>query len=128
MPLIRIKTFSAALFAVGLLTACAQMNSNEARRNTNIIKAEQDSRTPDEHVALAVHFEEAAKEMRLKANEQKKLLKHYEEKHYLYDRQPHDLEAHTQALIRKYEQAAKACEEAAVSHRKMASESAELKK
>lgn len=122
------KPFFAVLFAVSLLTACAQMSSHEAGRNANIVKAEQDARTAGEHAALAKHFEEAAKEMQLKANEQKKLLKRYEEKHYLYDRQPHELEAHTQALILKYEQAAKACEEAAVSHRKMASEAAELKK
>lgn len=66
--------------------------------------------------------------MQSKANEQKKLLKRYEEKHYLYDRQPHDLEAHTRALILKYEQAAKACAEEAIYHRKMASEATELKK
>jgi hypothetical protein len=127
MP-VKIKTFLSALFAIGWLTACAQMSSHEAGRNTNIIKAEQDARTPDEHVALARHFEEAAKEMQLKANEQKKLLKRYEEKHYLYDRQPHELEAHTQALILKYEKTAKACAEAAAAHRKMASKAAELKK
>lgn len=129
MPLISIKTFSAALFSAGcLLTGCAQISSHEARHNTNILKAEQDTRTPGEHAALAKHFEEAAKEMHSKANEQKKLLTRYEEKHYLYDRAPHDLEAHTRALILKYEQAANACSEAAVSHRKMASEPAELKK
>lgn len=125
MSLIKIKTFSAALFVAScLLAGCA----HEARRSPDVLKAEQDTRTSGEHAALAKHFEEAAKEMQSKANEQKKLLKRYEEKHYLYDRQPHDLEAHTRALILKYEQAAKACAEEAIYHRKMVSEAAELKK
>lgn len=128
MPLIRIKTFSAALFAAGcLLTGCAQISAPEARGKTGIPKAEQDTRTPSEHAILAKHFEEVAKEMQAKADIQKSLLKRYEEKHYLYDRAPHDLEAHTSALIRKYEQAAKTCTEEAIYHRKMASESAQLK-
>ena len=42
--------------------------------------------------------------MHNKAEEQKKLLEHYEEKSYLYGRQAQDLESHTSALVRKYEE------------------------
>lgn len=116
-----------SLFISGMLTACTGMDSRQADRSETIIQAERDARTPTEHTELAKHFEESAKELQLKANEQKKLLLRYKSKHYLYDRVPHDLEAHTQALILKYEQAAKTCMAAAAAHRKMASEARELK-
>ena len=116
-----------SLFISGMLTACISMNSREADRSETIIQAERDARTPAEHMELAKHFEESAKELQSKANEQKKLLLRYKSKHYLYDRVPHDVEAHTQALILKYEQAARTCMAAAASHRKMASEATELK-
>lgn len=115
------------LFFTGLLTACANIDSRETDRSETVIQAEQDARTPAEHIALAKHFEESAKELQLKANEQKKLLLRYKSKHYLYGWEPHDVEAHTQALILKYEQAAKTCLAVAASHRKMASEAKELK-
>jgi hypothetical protein len=118
--------FLLSLFFTGLLTACANMGSHEADRTEPIIQAERDVRTPAEHAALAKHFEESAKELQSKANEQKKLLLHYKSKHYLYGWEPHDVEAHTQALILQYEQAAKTCMAVAVSHRKMASEAREL--
>ena len=60
------------LFVTGLLTSCANMNSLETGHSGSIIQAERDIRTPAEHIALAKHFEESAKELQLKANEQKK--------------------------------------------------------
>lgn len=119
--------FLLSLFFTGLLTACANTDIREGDRSETFIQAERDTRTPAEHMALAKHFEESAKELQLKANEQKKLLLHYKSKHYLYGWEPHDVEAQTQALILKYEQAAKTCMAAAISHRKMASEASELK-
>jgi hypothetical protein len=115
------------LFVASLLTACANMNSSETGRSETIIQAEPDARTPAEHIRLAKHFEESAKELQLKANEQKKLLLRYKSKHYLYGWEPHDVEAHTEALILKYEQAAQTCMAVAASHRKMASEATEHK-
>jgi hypothetical protein len=119
--------FLLSLFFTGLLTACANMYSKEADRTDPILQAERDARPPAEHAALAKHFEESAKELQLKANEQKRLLARYKSKHYLYGWEPHDIEAQTQALILKYEQAAKICMAAAASHRKMASEASDLK-
>lgn len=119
--------FLLSLFFTGLLTACANMDSHEVDRAEPIIQAERDARPPAEHAALAKHFEESAKELQLKANQQKRLLARYKSKHYLYGWEPHDAEAQTQALILKYEQAAKTCMAAAESHRKMAAEAGELK-
>lgn len=50
--------------------------------------------------------ENAAGEMQTKAEEQKRLLEHYEEKSYLYGRQAQDLKSHTAALVRKYNEVA----------------------
>jgi hypothetical protein len=98
------------------------MSSLESSSRKAILIAEKDSRTPDDHAALAKLFEGAATELKLKAEEQKRLLKRYQEKHYLYGWLPHDIEAHTQALIWQYEHAAKLCADAAIAHREMASE------
>ena len=119
--------FLLSLFFTGLLTACANTDIREGARSETLIQAERDTRTSEEHVALAKHFEESAKELQLKANQQKRLLARYKSKHYLYGWEPHDAEAQTQALILKYEQAAKTCMAAAESHRKMAAEGGELK-
>ncbi len=44
-----------------------------------------------DHDALTKYFEDAANEMQAKAEEQKKLLGHYEDKSSLYDREVRDL-------------------------------------
>ncbi len=54
-----------------------------------------------DHGALRKYFEDAANEMQAKAEEQKKLLQHYEEKSYLYGREAQDLISHTSALGRR---------------------------
>ena len=55
-----------------------------------------------DHGALTKYFEDAANEMQAKAEEQKKLLQHYEEKSYLYGREARDLISHTSALGRRF--------------------------
>ena len=62
--------------------------------------------------------------MQVKAEEEKKLLEHYEEKSYLYGRRAQDLKAHTAALVRKYTKSAEENMKQAVLHRKMAREQA----
>ena len=59
------------------------------------------ARTRNDHSALRKYFD-AASERQAKAEEQKKLLQHYEEKSYLYRREAQDLISHTGALVRKY--------------------------
>lgn len=116
---------SATFFAVlslAVLAACAQMIPHEAVQNANIRKAVQNARTRSDHDELTRYFEGAAKQMRTKAEEQKKLLDHYEEKSYLYGRQAQDLKSHTWALARKYEETAEAYIKEAAAHRQMAAE------
>jgi hypothetical protein len=114
-------TFVAVLSALGLLASCAQMSPLEAQ-NDQIHKAEKNARTYVDHDNLAKQYQNTAKEMLVKAEEQKKLLQHYEEKSYLYGRQAQDKQSHALALVHKYEQTAEEDIKQAAFHRKMASE------
>jgi hypothetical protein len=68
---------------------------------------------------LAQNFEDAAREMRAKAGEQKALLQQYENGN-LYGWQSHSLKSNALALIRKYEQEAQSKMKDAIFHRQMA--------
>ena len=118
------RTFLAAM-SLGLLAACAQMTPLEAVQNTNVRKAAQNARTRSDHDTLTKYFEDKAKEMHSKGEAQKKLLEHYEQKSYLYGRQAQDLESHTSALVRKYEEIERASIKEAAAHRQMAKEAAD---
>jgi hypothetical protein len=59
--------------------------------------------------------------MKAKVKEQKELLEQYQNKSYLYGRQAQDLQSHTEALVRDYEQTASADMREAALHRQMAS-------
>ena len=115
------RTLLAAM-SLGLLAACAQMTPLEAVQNTNVRKASQNARTRSDHDALAKYFEDTAKQMYSKADEQKKLLEHYEQKSYLYGRQAQDLKSHTSALVRKYEETKEASIKEATLHHQITQE------
>lgn len=92
---------------------------------SNILAAAQSATTPGEHEAVAKYYEDTAKAMRAKMQEQQQLLEHYQDKSYLYGRQAQDLQAHTDALARKYEQAIKSNVKEAYLHRQMATQAEE---
>jgi hypothetical protein len=106
------------LFLVGLLGACAPMSKNVVKEEANHA-AIQNATTLSDHYALAKRLEDAAKEMRAKAEEQKALLQQYENGN-LYGWQSHSLRSNGLALIRKYEQAAQSKMREAASHRQLA--------
>ena len=106
------------LFLVGLLGACAPMSKNVVKEEANHA-AIQNATTLSDHYALAKRFEDAAREMRAKAEEQRALLQQYENGN-LYGWQSHSLKANALALIRKYEQTARSNMKQATSHRQMA--------
>ncbi len=122
-PIVKTKsgTFVAILSALGLLASCAQMSPLEAQ-NDNINRAGKSAKTYADHEKLAKQYQNTAKEMLRKAEEQKKLLQHYEEKSYLYGRQAQDKQSHTSALLHKYERTAEEDIKLAAFHRQMASE------
>ena len=103
------------LLALGLLTACAEMNPHPM----DMSQAVQSATTKADHEALAKHYEEAAAEMQLKVDEHKKLLSQYEAKSYLYGRQAQSFRDHCEVLINAYEKAAEANRAMAEMHRQM---------
>jgi hypothetical protein len=72
------------------------------------------------HEIVARYYEDEARKAQAKTRELKLLLEHYEEKSYLYGKKAQDLQAHTTALVRKYEKAAKADAQEAATHRQIA--------
>lgn len=106
---------------LSLLSSCAQLGSFEVQ-NADTRKAVQNARTPVDHDNLAKYFENTAKEMQVKVEEQRKLLQHYEDKSYLYGTNGQTFRAHTSAMIRSYERAARENLNEAAFHLKMAAE------
>lgn len=111
----KIKLLITLLLIFGLVAACAEMNPYPMDMDLAV----QNATTKADHEALAERYEEAAEEMREKAQEHKKLLRQYEAKSYLYGRQAEDLKAHCQRLIDVYEKAAEENMSMAKMHRQM---------
>jgi hypothetical protein len=117
-----VKTGNYFLIAatVGLLAACAPMSAYEVVNSPAVLQRVENARTRADHAALSTYFENLAAEMRIKAEEQRQLLQHFQEKSYLYGRQAQDRKSHTWALMHRYEQAAKTSLGKAASHRRLA--------
>lgn len=113
-----------SLLGLSVLLSPAVMAADVAD-GSNILATVQSATTPGEHEAIATHYEDAAKAMRAKMQEQQQLLEHYQDKSYLYGRQAQDLQAHSEALARKYEQAVKSNVKEARLHHEMATQAEE---
>ncbi|KIO48916.1 hypothetical protein [Nitrosospira sp. NpAV] len=111
--------FLAALSMVGLMAAVSP--SAMATENPAILAAAQKAVTSHDHIAVAKSLEAEAKQMQAKVQEQKELLEQYENKSYLYGRQAQDLQSHTGALVRQYEQIMNDDIKEAAAHRQIAS-------
>jgi hypothetical protein len=110
------KLFIALILILGVLIGCAEMNPHPM----DMTQAVQNASSAADHVALAEHYEAAAKEMQSKVDEHKKLLAQYQAKGYLYGRQAIDFRAHCESLINAYEKAVEANLSMAKMHRGMA--------
>jgi hypothetical protein len=117
----KIGKCSAILSMLGLLASCAQTNPLEAL-SADARKADGNAGTYGDHNRLAGQYQSMAKELRVKTEEQKKLLQHYEERSYLYGKQAQDRQSHTRALVRRYQRVADEAIRQAAFHQKMASE------
>ncbi|WP_143083365.1 hypothetical protein [Nitrosomonas communis] len=111
------------LLVIGLalifLSGCAQM-SPIANAQNNEYSAELRTIDPNNHIAVAKHYEDMANEMKVKLRAQKKLLEDYEGHSYYYGRKGQDLQSHTIANIRHFENSIKENMKEAAIHRKMA--------
>lgn len=110
------RIFLALLAVLGLLASCAHIEPHPMDM-TNAIR---NAKTSADYEALAKHYEDAAKEMRAKAEEQKRMLAEYQTYGYYYGRQTEDLIEHSRALARAYEEAAGANMNMAHYHRRLA--------
>lgn len=118
ISVLKVRGIFTVLSLLGLLAGCASMNPNVAGNPLSYTSI-QNAVPQDDHIAIAKHFEDTAREMQAKVDEQKRLFEQYEKEH-VYGWQSHNARAHTLALIRKYEQAARSNLKEAVSHRQMA--------
>ena len=82
--------------------------------------AEVKAKTKFDHIGLAVYYENEAKVMSAKAEEQKKMLQEYKNHSEYYGREGLDFESHHEALLKKYTKSAERNLEMAASHRKVA--------
>ena len=112
----------AVLSMVGLLASLNPSATAAQPVDTPEIRAAaQNATTRSDHEAVTKYYEDAATQMQAKLKEKKELLEHYEDKSYLYGRQAQDLQSHTEALVRNYEQTVRANIQEAALHRQMAS-------
>ena len=81
--------------------------------------AEAKAKTKFDNIGLAVYYENKAKEMSAKAEEQKRLLDEYNTHSEYYGREGQDFQSHHEALLRKYTKSAERNREMAASHRKI---------
>jgi len=109
------KIFFAVLVILSFLTSSVPM----AAESANINDAEAKAKTNFDHIKLAEYYENQAKEMSAKAEEQKKLLEEYKNHSEYYGREGQDFQSHHEALLRDYTKAAERNTEMAASHRKM---------
>jgi hypothetical protein len=117
--MMKTRRIVAALSLFGFLVALGP-SATAMDENFDIRAAVQNAATASDHKEVAKYFEDAANELQAKVYEKKELLQHYQDKSYLYGRQAQDLQAHTDALLRNYENAVKVSMREAATHRQMA--------
>lgn len=110
------KTFFAALIIFSFLASTVTM----ATESANINDAEAKAKTPVDHIKLAEYYENEAKSLRAKVEEEKVILDEYDNHSYYYGPEGQLYESHHEAMMLEYEKAAKRSMEIAASHRKMA--------
>jgi len=113
----KIKTSFALVAVSGLLVSCSI-----TPHPIDMTQAVQSAKTRSDHEILAKHYEDAAKEMQVKADVHKRLLAQYEAAKGLNSRQAHDLIDQCRSLVHIYEQAAAENMSMAESHRQLAAE------
>ncbi len=113
--------FFAAISLIGLLASLSTgaAATHLSADTPDIRTAAQNAKTRSDHEAIARYYEEAAAQMKAKLAEQKALLEQYENKSYLYGRQAQDLQSHTAALVRDYEETVSEDMREATLHRQM---------
>ncbi|MCO6427637.1 hypothetical protein [Nitrosomonas communis] len=116
----RVITFLMTVLALGFLSGCAQMSPIASNQSGETHSADLRSIDPNNHNAVAEHYEDVANKIKAKLQAQKELLQEYERHSYYYGRRGQDVQSHTLANIRQYEKSIKENTKEAAIHRKMA--------
>lgn len=111
-----IKTLLVISLSFGLLAGCAETNPHPM----DMTSAIQSAKNKADHLALAEHYEQTAKDAEAKVEEHKAILAQYQKHSYLYGKQAQTLKNHCEALINSYQKIATANAEMAKMHRSMA--------
>ncbi|HET7062056.1 MAG TPA: hypothetical protein VFI43_07745 [Nitrosospira sp.] len=116
------RTALVILATMAVLASCAHIDPHPM----DMTSAVQNAKTSADHEALARHYDDAAKSMQAKADQQKRMLAEYHRHAYYYGRRTDDLIEHSEALVRVYEEAARANENLAHYHRLLAEDTSEM--
>ena len=120
-----IRIFAALSVTGSLALLSPVVTAGQPIDTPEIRAAAENAITPRDHEAVAKYYENVATQALAKVKEQKELLEQYQNKSYLYGRQAQDLQANTDALIRKLEHTVKTNIQEAALHRQMASKLSE---
>lgn len=115
------KSLIATLFALGVLVSCAHTDPHSMDMSSAIRNA----KTRADHNALAQYYENAAKRMQARAQAERNMMNEYTRHGYYYGRSTEDLQEHTEALVRVYEQGAEANRTMAKFHHRLAEDASE---
>ncbi len=113
-------TFLMIVLMLDFLVGCAQIGPIGGIQSNEFYSNKLRAIDPGNHDAMAKHYENAANEMKVKLQAQKKRLDEYESHSHYYGRRGQDIRSHTTANIRMYEHAIKENMKEAALHRKMA--------
>jgi hypothetical protein len=101
-------------------SGCAQMSPIASTMNNERVGANQPFIDPNDHHAVAKHYEDVAKEMKAKLQAQKEQLEEYERHNYYYGRKGQNFRSHIWANMRQLEDSIKENLKEAALHHKMA--------
>ncbi|SFI96534.1 hypothetical protein [Nitrosomonas sp. Nm34] len=114
----RKNIFCVAVLAIGFLSGCAQMSPIASTLSNDEIVANRLFIDPNNHDAMAKHYEDVAKEMKAKLQAKKEQLEEYERHNYYYGRKGQSFRSHTWANMRYLEKSIEEnLKEAAIHHK-----------
>ena len=112
----KLRTALVILATSSLLASCAHTEPQPS----NIASGIRSAKTSADHEAVARQYDDLAKGMQARAEQQKRMLEEYNRHAYYYGRQTEDLIEHTEALVRVHQEGADAYSNLAHYHRLLA--------
>lgn len=109
------------LLLLALSVGCAPMDSLTSVQDIEARYAAQSNGSEFDHEALAKEYEDLAKEMQVRAQEQEEMLEH-KTRSSIFGKNGRDIKSHVAYKVGRYEQIAQDSIEKATYHRKIAAE------